>query len=366
MREASFSTEELLQDVARMLDIEGTVKMEQTDNSDVIKSNIIENNLNSFEAEGDDDTEDEKKEEIECKIINEIKVTFKKAMQERDIVTEKYMKYKLRADQTRSASGITITRLKNLEDAYMFAINRAKLRETLLDEERRKNEMLEAKCVEFQTKIKMLAQKLTFDNHREVAVAMFDTIAEKPPIEGVNKAIIEAAVMKEAAKESKGTNPSKKVHSQSLPSVQVQKEVDMKTKMQNLLCDVKTRAGNVSQVFSKLPTKKALPDYYDVIKMPMDVSMIQKKITSDQYANMLHLQNDFVLMLNNAQKYYLEGSEIFNNSITLMKALDREIMIHQDLENNKPKDKESELEADLPKHDESPLTNNEAEEESGL
>ena len=492
---ASSSAEELLQEVDRMLGMEelkeATVKVEQHDYSDLIKNKIFDDDEDSddglnqgenlFEAEGGDDSEEEKEEELEVseivdkhvqatfgkaidqiemvaklalaakgKQIDELKGTVTKAMHERDVAMEKYKKYKRMAEQTRSSSGNSLAMVKDLEEANRDVRTKAELRETLLNEERNKNKVLEAKLEEFQTKMKMLAHKLTIDNDRQGAIAMFDTTGKvktaelndkekvkykRPSGERVNKAIDEAAVGKQVAKNIPPTkvasqmtlkpvevkmsaattkvsvdalaekiklnreenlpkkylskapkdllpkvdlnkeddikkllgsnkdekvvvdNPPKKEAGQNLPSAPVQKEAEMKTKMKKLLGEVRlwkdTEGRIVSDGFLKLPTKKALPDYYDVIKKPMDICKIQQKIANDQYSSMLALQNDFVLMIKNAQKYNIDGCEIFNDSITLMKVFD-EIKMNLDQKNDQPKAKESELEADLPKPEEFP------------
>ena len=39
----------------------------------------------------------------------------------------------------------------------------------------------------------------------------------------------------------------------------------------------------LSQPFMKLPTRKELPDYYDVIKKPIDIHKIFQRIRADKY-----------------------------------------------------------------------------------
>ena len=53
--------------------------------------------------------------------------------------------------------------------------------------------------------------------------------------------------------------------------------------------------------FWKLPSKKELPDYYEVIKRPVDIAKISRKIEDDKYEDIAALQNDSKLMCKNAQ-----------------------------------------------------------------
>lgn len=39
----------------------------------------------------------------------------------------------------------------------------------------------------------------------------------------------------------------------------------------------------LSQPFMKLPTRKELPDYYEVIKRPIDINKILKRLQDDKY-----------------------------------------------------------------------------------
>jgi SWI/SNF-related matrix-associated actin-dependent regulator of chromatin subfamily A protein 2/4 len=39
----------------------------------------------------------------------------------------------------------------------------------------------------------------------------------------------------------------------------------------------------LSQPFMKLPTRKELPDYYEVIKKPIDINKILQRLQADKY-----------------------------------------------------------------------------------
>lgn len=49
----------------------------------------------------------------------------------------------------------------------------------------------------------------------------------------------------------------------------------------------------LSEPFMKLPTKKELPDYYEIIKRPVDISKILNKI-NDEKVILKHSFNDII------------------------------------------------------------------------
>merc|ERR1712032_1181830 len=73
----------------------------------------------------------------------------------------------------------------------------------------------------------------------------------------------------------------------------------------------------LSEPFYKLPSRKELPDYYEVIRKPVDIAKIQKRIDEEHYEEMDALEKDFALMCKNTQQYNEDGSLIFEDSIVL-------------------------------------------------
>merc|ERR1711997_645526 len=73
----------------------------------------------------------------------------------------------------------------------------------------------------------------------------------------------------------------------------------------------------LSEPFYKLPSRKELPDYYEIIRRPVDIAKIQQRIDDDKYDEMDALEKDFMLMCKNTQKYNEDGSLIFEDSIVL-------------------------------------------------
>merc|ERR1719499_2826414 len=73
----------------------------------------------------------------------------------------------------------------------------------------------------------------------------------------------------------------------------------------------------LSEPFYKLPSKKELPDYYEVIRKPIDIAKIQQKVDDDRYEDMDELERDFMILCKNTQQYNEDGSLIFEDSIVL-------------------------------------------------
>merc|ERR1712241_685164 len=73
----------------------------------------------------------------------------------------------------------------------------------------------------------------------------------------------------------------------------------------------------LSEPFMKLPTRKELPDYYEVIRKPVDITKILTKIEDGKYEDMDVMEKDFMLLCQNTQKYNEDGSLIHEDSIVL-------------------------------------------------
>ena len=71
-----------------------------------------------------------------------------------------------------------------------------------------------------------------------------------------------------------------------------------------------------------LPSRKELPDYYEVIERPMDFNRIRKKIREGRYQAIDDIGEDVGLLSENAQRYNEDGSDIFNDSVILKKVWD--------------------------------------------
>ncbi|XP_050537344.1 ATP-dependent helicase brm [Daktulosphaira vitifoliae] len=73
----------------------------------------------------------------------------------------------------------------------------------------------------------------------------------------------------------------------------------------------------LSEPFMKLPSRHKLPDYYEIIKKPLDIKKIIAKIDDGKYADLNELESDFTQLCKNAQIYNEEASLIHEDSIVL-------------------------------------------------
>lgn len=89
-------------------------------------------------------------------------------------------------------------------------------------------------------------------------------------------------------------------------------------KLMEIVIQYEDQDGRVlSDPFMKLPTRKELPDYYDVIRRPVDITKIKAKIDDGKYEDVDALERDFMLLCQNTQKYNEDGSLIHEDSIVL-------------------------------------------------
>lgn len=75
----------------------------------------------------------------------------------------------------------------------------------------------------------------------------------------------------------------------------------------------------LSEPFMKLPSRQRLPDYYDIIKRPVDIKKILQRIEDCKYADLNELEKDFMQLCQNAQIYNEEASLIYLDSMALQK-----------------------------------------------
>merc|ERR1712173_97830 len=89
-------------------------------------------------------------------------------------------------------------------------------------------------------------------------------------------------------------------------------------KLMEIVIQYEDQDGRVlSDPFMKLPSRKELPDYYEVIRKPVDIAKIQQRIDDEKYEDMDALERDFMILCKNTQHYNEDGSLIFEDSIVL-------------------------------------------------
>ncbi|XP_072934610.1 protein polybromo-1 [Epargyreus clarus] len=70
-------------------------------------------------------------------------------------------------------------------------------------------------------------------------------------------------------------------------------------------------------IFMKLPNKTEYPDYYELIKNPIDMEKIAHKLKNSGYTSVNELASDFILMFDNACKYNEPDSQIYKDALIL-------------------------------------------------
>ncbi|KAK5603945.1 hypothetical protein CRENBAI_025829 [Crenichthys baileyi] len=75
----------------------------------------------------------------------------------------------------------------------------------------------------------------------------------------------------------------------------------------------------VSELFQKLPSKMQYPDYYAVIKEPIDLKIIAQKIQLGNYRSVSAMAKDVDLLVKNAKTYNEPGSQVFKDANTIKK-----------------------------------------------
>ncbi|XP_076397617.1 ATP-dependent helicase brm isoform X1 [Megachile rotundata] len=96
----------------------------------------------------------------------------------------------------------------------------------------------------------------------------------------------------------------------------------MKRAMKKLLMIVvnytdSTDGRLLSEPFMKLPSRRELPDYYEIIKKPLTINKLLQKIEEGKYVDFDDLEKDFMQLCKNAQVYNEEASLIHEDSIVL-------------------------------------------------
>ncbi|XP_006881384.1 PREDICTED: probable global transcription activator SNF2L2 isoform X3 [Elephantulus edwardii] len=146
----------------------------------------------------------------------------------------------------------------------------------------------------------------------------------------------------EKAKKRRGRPPAEKL-SPNPPKL---------TKQMNAIIDTvinyKDSSGRqLSEVFIQLPSRKELPEYYELIRKPVDFKKIKERIRNHKYRSLGDLEKDVMLLCHNAQTFNLEGSQIYEDSIVLQsvfKSARQKIAKEESEEESNQEDEEEEEE----------------------
>ncbi|XP_060775398.1 polybromo 1, like isoform X2 [Neoarius graeffei] len=75
----------------------------------------------------------------------------------------------------------------------------------------------------------------------------------------------------------------------------------------------------VSELFQKLPSKLQYPDYYAIIKEPIDLRTIAQRIQMGHYKSISAMAKDIDLLTKNAKAYNEPGSQVYKDANTIKK-----------------------------------------------
>ncbi|WYZ44233.1 hypothetical protein EsH8_VII_000669 [Colletotrichum jinshuiense] len=77
----------------------------------------------------------------------------------------------------------------------------------------------------------------------------------------------------------------------------------------------------VAGYFEKLLPREDNPDYYKKTRMPISLSMIEKKLNNGDFATLTDLESYFKRMVSNAKEFYPRNTQIFEDAERVRKAL---------------------------------------------
>lgn len=77
---------------------------------------------------------------------------------------------------------------------------------------------------------------------------------------------------------------------------------------------VKFRGEPVAHYFLNLPSKKLYGEYFRIIKQPISLNMIKKKVTQGEYTRWVDFENAVALIKKNAEEFNDEGSDIVKDA----------------------------------------------------
>ena len=67
-------------------------------------------------------------------------------------------------------------------------------------------------------------------------------------------------------------------------------------------------------VFQTKPSRKLYPDYYQIIKNPIALDDIKKRLDTGAYSSLQTIRTDFELLFNNALEYNMKDSVIWKDA----------------------------------------------------
>eukprot|EP00301_Raphidiophrys_heterophryoidea_P025291 c8452_g1_i2.p1 GENE.c8452_g1_i2~~c8452_g1_i2.p1 ORF type:complete len:112 (-),score=28.28 c8452_g1_i2:54-389(-) len=87
-------------------------------------------------------------------------------------------------------------------------------------------------------------------------------------------------------------------------------------KLFNAVLDAQDQDGRrVSDLFVELPSRSELPDYYRVIKQPVDLRSVELSLANNVYATPHQFIQDIRRISQNAKTYNIDSSQLFIDAV---------------------------------------------------
>ena len=77
----------------------------------------------------------------------------------------------------------------------------------------------------------------------------------------------------------------------------------------------------IATQFITLPDEDELPEYFDIIKLPVALDTIEEKLKRDAYPTITALESDFKRLVDNAKSYNEQGSQIYEDAERMRKLI---------------------------------------------
>ncbi|XP_045540013.1 protein polybromo-1 [Papilio machaon] len=149
-------------------------------------------------------------------------------------------------------------------------------------------------------------------------------------------AILLERVMNEKLKELNSVNYEKKTPVKTCKPVKTRQLSPFEQKLRTLYGAIRDYRDpkayrQLALIFMKLPSKIEYPDYYELIKNPIDMEKIAHKLKHGSYNSVNELASDFILMFDNACKYNEPDSQIYKDALILQRVcLQTKQMLRED------------------------------------
>jgi len=73
----------------------------------------------------------------------------------------------------------------------------------------------------------------------------------------------------------------------------------------------------ICETFMKAPKRRAMPDFYEVVAAPIDLSRIQQKVKLEEYDGIEQMTTDIELLVNNTKNYFKEETQEYQDACDL-------------------------------------------------